>query len=274
MPELPEVQTITTDLNKYLKGFTVEKVILSPWYRTNMESGLFLQAIEGTRVENVHRIAKNIVMGLENELYVAVHLAMTGQLLLIKESAPIHKWERARFILTKDGKTQTLRFNDMRMFGKLQLLNLAQYKELKNKYGPEPLEEALTPQTLLENLQSKKTNIKNALLDQKLVAGLGNIYATDALFMSKIHPETKTQHLTLEKAKTLLDNARLILKEGIQNRGSTLADKMYVDVLGREGNQQNFFRIYGKSTCPTCKNKVEFKKLNGRGTYFCPQCQS
>jgi formamidopyrimidine-DNA glycosylase len=133
--------------------------------------------------------------------------------------------------------------------------------------------EDITPETCLTRLRSKNTIIKTALLEQSIVAGLGNIYATDALWLAKIHPETKTQSLMPEQVQILLNSAKEILLEGIKHRGSTLPDEAYVDIFGKPGSHQNYFRIYGKTYCPDCKTKVEYKKLNGRGTYFCPKCQ-
>ena len=111
------------------------------------------------------------------------------------------------------------------------------------------------------------------MLDQAVVSGLGNIYATDALFLSKINPKTPSSAFSLTMAETLLKNARAILLEGIAHRGSTLDDKMYVDVFGKAGTHQKYFRIYGKANCPNCKSKAEYVKINGRGTYYCPICQ-
>jgi formamidopyrimidine-DNA glycosylase len=144
---------------------------------------------------------------------------------------------------------------------------------LKEKYGPDLIIDKITPEQFLQRLKLKKTAVKNALLEQSLVAGLGNIYVTDALWLSKIHPTTRTTDLALNHAKILLKSAVDILTEGIKHRGSTLADKAYVDVFGRIGNHQNYFRIYGKTNCPACRNKIVYVKLNGRGTYFCPSCQ-
>jgi formamidopyrimidine-DNA glycosylase len=159
------------------------------------------------------------------------------------------------------------------MFGKVELIQKSKVISLRKKYGPEALDKKLTPEKFLECLGSKRTNIKNALLDQKVVSGLGNIYATDALFLAGIHPETKTSEINLESAEKLLEAARSVLEEGIKNRGSTLPDKMYVDIYGKPGNQQKYFKIYMQKVCPRCKERVKFKKISGRGTYFCNHCQ-
>ena len=110
-------------------------------------------------------------------------------------------------------------------------------------------------------------------MDQSIVAGLGNIYATDSLFLAGIHPETKTQNIDLNSAKKLLNAMSLIVNEGIEHRGSTLEDEMYVDAFGKPGTHQKYFRVYGKKACINCNNKISVKKINGRGTYYCSFCQ-
>jgi formamidopyrimidine-DNA glycosylase len=159
------------------------------------------------------------------------------------------------------------------MFGKIAAVGAKSIQNLIGKYGPEPINTVLTAEKFHEIIKSKKTNIKNVLLDQTVVSGLGNIYATDALFLAGINPGTNTANITLEKSKKLMEACREILLEGIKNRGSTLPDKAYVDIFGKEGKQQNFFRIYMKEKCPVCNSKVTFTKLNGRGTYYCTVCQ-
>ena len=267
MPELPEVQTITSDLNKHLKGFTFDQVEVTAVVYASVAKCV------GEKIENIRRIAKNIVFELESGRVLIVHLAMTGQLLLSDPKTRKLPWERITFILSKGDKKIGLKFRDMRMFGKAIFGDKTLVENLLQKYGPEPLDQSCTPQQFLTRLKSKKTTVKNALLDQKIVSGLGNIYATDALFMAKIHPLTLTTNLSPAQAETLLTCAKTILLEAIGHRGSTLEDKMYVDAYGKQGSHQNFFRIYGKKNCPKCNTNVEILKINGRGTYFCPTCQ-
>jgi len=198
---------------------------------------------------------------------------MTGRILLRENKDENDKWVKIVFEISKNKKTMYLKFCDMRQFGKVRIINKEELKLLKNKYGIDVLRQEISPEEFLKLLKSKKSTIKNVLLDQKIISGLGNIYATDTLFLSEVNPKTPTQDLTLKQGADILKNSRLILKEGIKHRGSTLADKMYVDIFGNSGNQQNFFRIYGKNTCPVCNSKTAFEKINGRGTYYCPTCQ-
>lgn len=272
MPELPEVHTISTDLNKHIKGAKILRIDFFENYKVFPDNQTFVEKLQNKKIKDVSRIAKNIVFELEDATIFTIHLAMTGRI-FIRTSEKLDRWQKISIKLVKNGKTAHLRFCDMRMFGKVKFLSENEILHLKTRYGPEVIDENLTYETFHNQIKSKKTNIKNALLDQEIVSGLGNIYATDTLFISKIHPLTQTKDLTFEHSKILLDAAREILKEAISNRGSTLEDKMYVDIFGKPGNHQNFFRIYSKKICPTCNSKTTFEKINGRGTFYCSNCQ-
>jgi formamidopyrimidine-DNA glycosylase len=198
---------------------------------------------------------------------------MTGRILLRPDKDEPDKWVKIVFEITRNNKTMYLKFCDMRQFGKVRVLSKDELELLQNKYGIDVLNQDISAEEFLKLLKSKKSTIKNVLLDQKIISGLGNIYATETLFLSKINPKTPTQDLTLKQSEEILKNSREILKEGIKNRGSTLSDKMYVDIFGKSGSQQNHFKIYGKNICPVCNSKTMFEKINGRGTYYCPTCQ-
>jgi formamidopyrimidine-DNA glycosylase len=141
------------------------------------------------------------------------------------------------------------------------------------KYGLDPLEKDLKSEDFHRQLKKKRSNIKNVLLDQKIIAGAGNIYVNDALFLAGVDPKKKTDTLTEKESSAVLEALRKVLKEGIEHRGSTLDDEMFVDPFGRKGTHQGYFRIYGKKICQVCGNKVVFEKINGRGTYYCRTCQ-
>src|SRR3989339_2151481 len=270
MPELPETQTIAALLNKNLKGRKIVTVHVSKDYRALPSTEIFIKAVTGKEIKSVRRVAKNILIELENGNHILFHLAMTGRLLLWNDLIGNERW--VKVILHLDNGTK-LTFSDMRMFGKAAILSPKQTEELAARYGPEPLDKNTTPQQLFENLKTKRTNIKNALLDQVVISGLGNIYATDALFLAKINPLTKTSEIAPEDTSRLLDAIREVLEESIKFGGSTLSDKMYVDPFGKEGTYQEHFKIYSKKNCPVCGAKVSFIKISGRGTYFCPGCQ-
>jgi len=273
MPELPEVHTISQDIKKNIVGFEIKNIQIDKNYRIPDEQKSKLAKLKGKKIKDSHRIAKNIVLEISENEFLVFHLAMTGRILLRSDTEEKDKWVKVVFEISKNGKNMYLKFCDMRQFGKINVLDRAQLAFLENKYGIDVLKQEITPEEFLKRLKSKKTTIKNVLLDQSIISGLGNIYATDTLFLSKINPKTSTQNLSLEQSEKILKNSRVILKEGIKNRGSTLADKMYVDIFGNSGSQQNYFRIYGKNICPVCHSKTAFEKINGRGTYYCPTCQ-
>ncbi len=273
MPELPEVHTIASDLKRHLTGWCIDSVEIEKEYKVSPSVDKYAKGLVGSQITKVGRVGKNIVTRLSTGDYLTFHLAMTGRLLLHKVGSPKAAHQKVQLTMSNKNKKLLLRFCDMRMFGKTALLSPKELRTLKSKYGPDLIFQEVTTEVFLSRLKMKVTTVKNALLEQSIVAGLGNIYATDALWLAGIHPETKTSALTLESAKDLLEAAKKILLEGIAHRGSTLPDKAYVDIFGKPGNHQNHFRIYGKSYCPNCKSKVEYKKLSGRGTYFCPVCQ-
>ncbi|MBU1970296.1 bifunctional DNA-formamidopyrimidine glycosylase/DNA-(apurinic or apyrimidinic site) lyase [Patescibacteria group bacterium] len=273
MPELPEVHTIVNDLADKLPGYRIDNVEIAHGYETCPNNQFYAQQIVNSQIEQVNRLGKNIVIKLAAHNFLIFHLAMTGRILLKTAQAPKNAHQKVQLKLSKKEDTLFLRFCDQRMFGKTEVLNAAELDKLKQKYGPDLVTSELTPENFLKRLQLKKTPVKNALLEQAIVAGLGNIYATDALWLAGIHPETNTQALTSEQAQKLLSSAKTILLEGISHRGSTLPDEAYVDIFGRPGNHQAYFRVYGRSVCLQCKTGITFKKISGRGTYFCPVCQ-
>lgn len=275
MPELPEIHTIAKDLKSHLTGWHIEDLEVELGYKVTPSREVYVRELINTQITKVGRVGKNVVFKLSSGDYLTFHLAMTGRLLLQDPKTPKAPHQKIQLTLHDHGseKKALLRFCDARMFGKTALLTPQELRKLKQKHGPDLITDEITPETFLARLRSKNTIVKNALLKQSTVAGLGNIYATDALWLAKIHPEAKTSHITLDSAKKLLDSAKNILLEGISHRGSTLPDKAYVDVFGKPGNHQNYFRIYGKTHCPVCKSIIEYKNVAGRGTYFCPRCQ-
>jgi len=297
MPEFPEVHIITSELKKALKGSTIKKVIIKENYKVYPSNEIFVKAITGAKILSVKQVAKNIVLQLENG-FITIHLAMTGQLLAKKASNSMRtanlpglnssNWEKVCFKMelppNKDlkktplgqnsfPKSFYLSFSDRRMFGKISFLTPWEFENLQKKYGPSPLSQELSSQKLSQILQKKKTGIKNFLMEQDKIGGLGNIYVTEALFMAKIHPETKTYNIPPEKIEDLSKSIRKAVKSGISHGGTTLADGMYKDIFGKRGRNQDFLQIYGKSKCPECGSKVEKKKIAGRSSYFCPTCQ-
>lgn len=273
MPELPEVYTISQDLKKNILGYKVTGIQINRDYKIPNDVKIKLKNLIGKEIQDSDRIAKNIVLKISDNEFLVFHLAMTGRILLREYKDEKDNWVKVVFEITKNDKTYFLKFCDMRQFGKIRVVDKTSLDQYSNKYGLDVISQKISAQNFLKSLSSKKTSLKNALMDQKIISGMGNIYATDALFLSNLNPKTSTQNISLEDAEKLLKFSKEILNEGIKNRGSTLPDKMYVDIFGKSGSQQDHFKIYGKKVCQTCGSKVEFEKINGRGTYFCPTCQ-
>jgi len=260
MPELPEVTTITNQLKREIIGSTIGDVRSVGGYKTQPEFPEFKKRSLGLKVSSVRRIAKNIVIevvsakGVSTNMYIVIHLAMTGRLLLRSLGYKPDPWTRLVFKLEAgSGKPVTgveLRFCDSRMFGFVRLASQEELEQYANKYGPDALDEKLTPKVFLEQLKKKRTEVKRALLSQDLIAGAGNIYVNDSLWMARIHPMTRTTDLKSNDAVNLLGALQEILQESIEHRGSTLGDKMYIDVYGEEGTHQNHFRVFGKNGKP------------------------
>ena len=275
MPELPEVTTITNQLKKELVEKVFSNVFVNLNYKTYPSNEGFIKDVAGSKVLDVYRIAKVIIIKIakdEKESYITIHLAMTGGLRYFS-SEKKHLGGDSVLVKFEFEDDSILTFTDQRRFGYVKLLDEREFLTLTQKYASDPFE--INLKSFEKNIKSKRTNIKNALLNQSLISGIGNIYANDALFMAKIHPETKTVILTIAQLNSLLTALKTILKEGINHKGSTLSDLMYTDIYGGYGEHQKYFRVYGKngSPCAICTTNIEFKILNGRGTYYCLKCQ-
>lgn len=272
MPEFPEVYTIVTDLQKHLTNLTITKVEEIAGYKIKLDEGIIdlEHLIVGKHIKEIAQHGKNIFFELDT-VFIVFHLAMTGKLLIRKPEYTGDRHVRAVFTLTKKDVDVELRFCDVRMFGKVQILTKSTSKKMVNKLGPNPLSPNLSVENFYSIIKSKKTNIKNLLLDQEKIAGLGNVYASDALWIAKIHPLRQTASITKDEARVLLAACREILTEGIANRGLTISD--YVDAFGKPGNQQNYFRIYRQEKCTHCGGNVTNIVVNTRTTYLCSTCQ-
>jgi formamidopyrimidine-DNA glycosylase len=272
VPELPEVQTIINDLNKHLAGAKIVDIKIGNNYSARPDNQTFINALKGKKIRTVSRIAKNILLEIEQNGIMHIHLAMTGRILLTDKESP-DNWTRVSFKLEIEGVHKYLKFTDVRKFGKIGFFSDITASGLLEKYGPDLVSAPPTLDMFAKAIRKRNSSIKTVLLDQKVVAGLGNIYATDALFIAGIDPTRNSKTLTDEELEKLLDAAKTVLKEGIEHRGSTMPDKMYVDVFGKSGKYQDHFKMYLKTICPSCGENVINKKINGRGSYYCPKCQ-
>jgi formamidopyrimidine-DNA glycosylase len=268
MPELPEVQTVVESLAPHLIGAVVQSVdVREPLSVAPAAPERFARGLTGRRFVSLARRGKYMVAGLD-EGYLVMHLRMTGQLLLCREGTAEPRF--ARVALHLDGG-RVLWLADMRKFGRL-LLTTDPRTELAG-LGPEPFDAGLDAITLHRMLQRHKRALKPLLLDQGFIAGLGNIYADEALFAAHLHPLTPANQLTPEQAGALLAAIREVLSGAIENRGTTFSD--YVDAEGRPGGNQFALRVYGRAgeACRLCEAEIEGFRLGGRSTCFCPHCQ-
>jgi formamidopyrimidine-DNA glycosylase len=274
MPELPEVETVRRGLNKVLKGEEIASVeVLRPLSIGYPDAKKFAKALSGKTFANVDRRGKYLLINFKDGSGLAVHLRMSGRLLIIKGLEQKGKFLRVAFKL-KSGKH--LHFEDMRVFGRLW------YKEPANTFekiiptlgelGVEPLED-LTGSHLHKLFKNKKQPVKSALLDQRLIAGVGNIYADESLFRARLHPLTSAGDVTLAQCNRLVAEIISVLNQAIKLGGSSVRD--YVDSDGVTGNYQNTAYVYGRKgePCRVCKTAIERVRIVGRSSHFCPSCQ-
>jgi len=262
MPELPEVETIKRSLAPKIIGKIIREVkIYLPKIVKNTDLEEFIRRVTGKTIESLNRRGKYLLIGLAGGEILTVHLRMTGKLLVLPRGTPKDKHTHAIFDL---GDVE-LHFNDIRQFGGFSF-------DLP-KLGPEPLEEAFTLTYLKEKLNPSKKNLKAFLLDQKIIAGIGNIYADEILFAAGLSPKRLAATLTEVEAEKLYNAIRAVLNLGIKHRGTSIRD--YVDSENRQGGFQHLLKVYGKSgaLCIRCNSKIIRERHAGRSTHFCPNCQ-
>lgn len=288
MPELPEVETVRTGLSQFLPG----KVIASEWH--NWPKG-FPNAVGdvqrfllGATITEVRRRAKVLLIDLDSHYSLVIHLKMTGQLVYRNERERFgaghpndsligdlpDKTTHVYFTFTDDSR---LFFNDQRKFGWIRLIPTHEVEQLDffKKVGPEPLAANFTPVDFINRLSRRaKSGIKAVLLDQTVIAGIGNIYADESLWGAKIHPETKVQDIPKAKLLALYESLRAVLLLSIEKGGST--DRNYVDARGKRGSYLTFANVFRRNgqPCPRCGTTIVKLRVAGRGTHICPACQS
>lgn len=274
MPELPEVETVRRSLLPVVLEKPIEKVeIPYPRILQHITVQDFQAQLLGRRFLDLTRRGKYLIFDLEGELELVAHLRMTGRLIYYSDSA-IGRAKHTSAIFSF-GSLGELRFEDVRKFGTLDLVKEGEYDQIKGlkELGVEPLSKEFTWQLLAEMTKGRSAKIKGLLLDQSKIAGLGNIYVDESLFLAKIHPERTAQSLKQAEIKRLHRAIQEVLAEAIEGQGTTLRD--YRTGYGREGSFQNKLQIYGKKgeKCPRCGVDLEHKKVAGRTSHYCPACQ-
>lgn len=268
MPELPEVETIRSGIAPHLCGAIINFVIVrNRKLRWPIPDG-FEQQIAHQTVQNITRRGKYLCIHL-NSMMILIHLGMSGRLLLFTDRRDYERHDHVDIIFANG---QTLRYTDPRRFGCILLSQSTQHPLLDN-LGIEPLSEAFTADYLLKQAQSRKMAIKPFLMNHKIVVGVGNIYATEALFLAKIHPTMPANKLTLTRARLLVDIIKQVLTEAIAQGGTTLKD--FVNSSGKPGYFVQQLKVYGRAEepCIVCGALLKSCVLGQRTTTFCPVCQ-
>ena len=268
MPELPEVETVVRAIRPNLLNRTITDYA-NDWPRrvTTHDVVGFHAQIVGQRIEDVFRRAKFIVIVLTHD-FLVLHLRMSGHLSVVSAETTPDPYVHDTFILDNGDE---LRFRDVRKFGTVALYS--SLDPLEAKLGPEPLTDAFTPAVLRERIGKRKSKLKPLLLDQKFVAGVGNIYADEALFMAKLDPRRTADTLTNEDVNRLHAAIRHVLQLGIEREGASI--DTYVKPDGQKGDMQNAVMVFRRtgSPCYTCSTPITRIKLAQRSTHFCPTCQ-
>ncbi len=270
MPELPEVEVIARGLDAWLPGQTIQAVdILWPRSIATPSPETFARRLVGRRIEAVGRRGKFVQMGLDDGARLFVHLRMTGALCRAPADAPLTPYERVWFHLA--GPCD-VRFADTRKFGRLYLVD--DPRLVVGDLGPEPLGEEFTAEWLIGALAGRRTRLKPLLLDQRFIAGLGNIYVDEALHLAGLHPLRPANSLEAGDGRRLHAAIQEVLQSAIGRRGTTL--RSYRDAEGDRGENQGFLRAYGRTgqPCRRCGRPIERIIVGQRSTHFCPRCQS
>ncbi len=305
MPELPEVETIVNDLKPILEGASFCEFV-SEFPRILVAEEKLRERARGAKVESVQRRGKFINIFLEGGLVITVHLRMTGRLIVkgpscvaaervqekqkkrergqkneqkqkgprqeAKKVEPPIPYERVRIGFD----SCSLRFSDIRKFGRVWMNTVEEYEQNTGIYklGPEPLESNFTFERFLARVKNKRGSVKKILLDQTIVAGVGNIYADEGMFYAGLKPEREISKLKKAELEKVFHGFIRALNQGVENRGTSISD--FADAFGRMGSNQEVINVYGRGgkPCYKCGRNLQKTKLVGRGTVFCLNCQS
>ncbi len=272
MPELPEAENICRALHRSLSGERIVKVeVFTPKMRTPLEP-LVTGNLEGRSILRCHRRARYVCCDLDDGRALVMHFGMSGVVRVEDSSVPKRKHEHV-FIHFESGKI--FRFECTRRFSLLEVHELEDngYPAILNTLGVEPFDEKYTPEYMLECAKNKKCAVKPFIMDNAVVVGIGNIYATETLFVSGVRPDRPANTVTADEWRSIVEHSRRILTRAIELGGSSISDFLNVD--GSEGKFAQELQIYGRDgkACPVCQTAIEAKKLGGRTSAFCPHCQ-
>ncbi len=263
MPELPEVQTVINGLNQIILNKEIQVI-------SELRPGTVIWQIPVTTlgsVKKVDRRGKYIILQTSENFKLVIHLRMTGKLIFESNLNRTSTHSRAEIIFSDKTK---LIFNDIRTFGKIQIMREEDDVQAFSRLGVEPLSAEFDEKYLKEKISQRKAPIKNLLLDQSIIAGLGNIYVAEILFRSELDPRKAGNKITKNQIRKIVQNTKEVLNEAIKHNGTTISD--YRSVEDKTGEFQNFLKVYGKEFC-ACGAEISKIRQAGRSTYFCRKCQ-
>ena len=271
MPELPEVETIKEDLRELVAGSEIGRArILDSSLVEQPSAEEFASRLEGVSIAGARRRAKHLIVELDTGDSLVFQLKIGGQLLLVP---PVEEPETALMLVLNLDGDRRLFLRDETGFTRARLLDGDELEDRLSSLGPEPFEEEFDAGYLQRVIGSRRAQIKPLLLDQKVVSGIGNIYADEILYDARLHPRRKANALSEGEWEALHAAIRSNLAAGVEHRGTTV--RLYKDVLDRPGEHQNYLRVFEKhgQPCPGCEGEVVREKVSGRPSHFCPACQ-
>lgn len=269
MPELPEVETTRRGIAPHVQGRLItELIVRNPRLRWPIPSNL-AQCVQGQRVQSVTRRAKYLLLNFDSGTLI-IHLGMSGSLRLVSASEPVGKHDHVELHLEPNIR---LRYTDPRRFGCWLWAESTHSHPLLAHLGPEPLEAEFTAEYLYQKSRKRRQAVKPFIMDNAVVVGVGNIYATEALFLTSIDPRRPAQQLSEQECRDLVCNIRLVLSQAIEQGGTTLRD--FIGGDGRPGYFQQQLHVYGRSgqSCPRCQATLTQVQLGQRTSVYCPECQ-
>ncbi|MBI3428519.1 MAG: bifunctional DNA-formamidopyrimidine glycosylase/DNA-(apurinic or apyrimidinic site) lyase [Actinobacteria bacterium] len=275
MPELPEVETVRRGLAHLVSGYHFDEVQeLHP--RVRKSSSLSpISAIEGARITGVNRRGKFLWFELDRPEVLVAHLGMSGQFLIQQRERPVARHVRALFKISKGVREKELVFNDQRTFGWLSIEELADgIPSSVAHIARDPFDPGFDKAMAIRKYARRNVKIKTALLSQEIMSGVGNIYADEALWWAKVHPEVRTNEMSLKKIEIVIDCAIEVMGEAIL-QGGTSFDDLYINVDGASGFFEQSLAAYGQTDrpCPRCGTPIRRIVLGQRSSHFCPRCQ-
>lgn len=275
MPELPEVELVAKSLNKLVAERKISSAELLRERLAPSDSPLrFAEKLKNTKINFVHRRGKHVLFNLDSKLTLLTHLRMTGRFLLLPVERELPKHTHAVFYFADDSQ---LAFQDQRHFGLMKIVETEQLFETREIkiLAPEPLSDEFTPDYLREVFTRSRKSLKEILLDQTKVCGLGNIYAAESLFLARINPQMAACELSARKINLLFEKIREVLYESIAHGSTMEVDPENIDGSYYGGAYEDQWRVYAqeKMPCRKCRAKIKRIVQSGRSTFFCPRCQ-